>query len=516
MSKNLFAEYFGEILKITPGLASYLGDRRKDDHYENALSQEYIEASLALTKNYLRKLRAQKRKRNGVRSIQDETFAWVLKTNLAGSKFPTETLPTTSFENLVLDLAFIDKELYPTPSESRHRDYVAIIDTATERMREGMAKNMRLPRIICQTMLKTMKQAYRKKAYAPGTREATARMIAFVEKEYLPACRETLGTCFLPDGKAFYKHLVKENTTLDITPEEVYAYGIDEVARIEAAFYALQDELKCARCSLRTFYKKVMSDPRQYFGDAKDVLGAYRRLREEIQRDVWKKHFAYTLRRNYDVKPVPVSMEATAPGAFYMPSSYATDAKSFKGTFYVNTRDRKENPKYAMYALSLHEGFHHYQYQYMIENKIPAYMIYGIDGTAYVEGIALYAEGLGDYEHKPYETFGKLVYEMLRAVRLVVDTGVHWYGWSWKKALAYMRTHLPMAKGEIETELERYICAPGQALSYSIGRRTFVELRDTFLAAKVGTLKDYHTLILEDGVLPLEVLRRKVERAIRP
>lgn len=205
-------------------------------------------------------------------------------------------------------------------------------------------------------------------------------------------------------------------------------------------------------------------------------------------------------------------MEDSSAGAFYVPSSYRPG--DFEGTFYVNTRNLRENPIYSMYSLSLHEGFHHYQSQYMIEKKVPSYMIFGISNNSYAEGIALYAEELGDYSD-PVEEFGFLTSAIFRAARLVVDTGIHWYGWTWRKAVDYMTYHVPLSAGEITTEVERYICYPAQALCYSIGRKVFVENREKYLRAFPGDIKGYHRLILEDGVLPLHLITSKVEHVIQ-
>ena len=494
--------FFNDVVALTPSLASYLGQRSSDDKFENSLGPEYTAKYDALLAKYA------SRKNKLSSTVEDRVLAWTLDDEAARAKFRFELMPMTSFENMVLNLLFQERELYakasPESAESRHRDMALKIDQAVENMREGMKRGLVVPRRIAKKMLASTEAATE---LVPGTEWATARLIAFLKKEYVQACPpKALGYCDLPGGKAMYKHLVRSNTTLPLSPEEVHAYGVEEVSRLKKAFTRLSKSMfPMEKMALGDFYARVMLDPREYLQGTKETLQAYRRVRARVQK-TFKANFEYVLKKDYEIKAVSKDMESTSPAAFYMPSTYD---QSYTGTFYVNARDPLGNPLYSMYALSLHEGFHHYQFQCMVEKKVPAHMIYFVDSVAYTEGIALYAEGLGDYDDDR-ERFGAYVMEMLRAVRLVVDTGVHWYGWSWKKSLAYMVKHLPLPRADLETELERYVCLPGQALCYSIGRRTFVELRDAFLRDGRGSIRDFHTLLLEDGVLPLQVLKEKL------
>jgi len=510
-----YESFFKDFVAMTPSLAYYLGDKRRDDHCENSLGDEYKNAYRALIKRYHKNAAAPGRSRRSTTqatscSIQNAVLTWKLDIEIEGDKYPLDLMPTTSFENIVLDLHFAEEEIYkhstPEATRSRRADYIQILESATDLMRKGIAAGITIPRRICKQMLRSMSDDH---AVIPGLETAVSKMKTFVRDEYLPACRKTLGYCHMGKvGKRMYKYLVKEQTTLDISPEEVHAYGLEEVARIERGFIDLKSRMGFTKTkSLYSFYRQVMNDETHYIKTG--LMNAYDQVRKRVEA-TWRDHFDYKLHRNYALKEVSKEMQDTAAAAFYMPST-----KSYRGTFFVNTGDVHGNPKYSMYALSLHEGFHHYQYEYMVEKRVPTHMIYGIDGTAYVEGIAHYAEALGDYSHSPEEIFGKLSYEMLRAVRLVVDTGIHWYGWSWKKALVYMRKHLPISMTEIKEELERYVCIPGQALCYRLGRRVCIELRNKYLAVHgQGAEKAFHELILEDGVLPLEVLKKKIEKSI--
>jgi uncharacterized protein (DUF885 family) len=511
MSHSLFASYFAEKLRMSPSLGSYLGDRRRDSHVEDALSPTMLDAAYQLCRKYDMLLHSKKEKGHTL-SIEDLTLAWEVKMGLESRQYPLEQLAMNSFRNVVIDMAFNESQIYPKPSESRYHDYITILRTTIANMKAGLHNKVVLPKCICEKLLASLRVFIASSSVIKGTEGVIMEMIEFLEKEYLPACRQTIGLCDLPKGKAMYRHLIRFQTSTNMTPEAIHAYGIKEVARIEAAFRRVQQVLgRSSKEPLSHFYHWAMNRRDQYCSNDAEVIKMYKATQKRIRETIWKENFDYVLKMDYHIKKVAKEMEDTSAGAFYMPSSYK--AGGFEGTFYVNMRDLKENPKYNMYTLGLHEGFHHYQYQYMIENKIPSYMIYGVSNNAYSEGIALYAEGLGVYTD-PMEEFGHLVNDIMRAARLVVDTGIHWYGWSWKKTLDYMLEHIPLSHTEIETELERYICYPAQALCYSIGRKVFTELRDAYLKKNPGDIKGYHHSILENGVLPLDVLKEKIYSSI--
>jgi uncharacterized protein (DUF885 family) len=506
MSRSLFASYFAEKIRMSPSLGSYLGDRRRDSHYEDALSPTMLQASKELLERYEKAIEAKQNL-----TIEDVTLAWEVKMGLEDQTFPLEQLSTNSYRNTVLELSFQESQMYPHPSESRYRDYATILRTVIYNMQQGILSRTVLPRRICERLLSSIQEVVDARLCIKGTEEAVNDLLHFLKRDYLPACRHTIGICELPRGKQMYRHLIRQQTSTNMTPDAIHAYGIKEVERLEHAFRRVQKAMGHKRESLTHFYKWVMNNPDHYCKSTADVMKCYRAMQKRIRETIWKENFDYTLQTDYHIKKVSKDMELTSAGAFYIPSSYRPG--EFEGTFYVNTRDLKENPIYNMYSLSIHEGFHHYQYQYMIEKKVPPYMIYGVTNNGYSEGIALYAEELGDYSD-PLEEFGQLVNAMLRAARLVIDTGIHWYGWSWEKAITYMTQHVPLSSTEIQTEVERYICNPAQALCYSIGRKVCMENREKYLKAFPGDVKGYHRLLLEDGVLPLHLITTKVNNAI--
>jgi len=515
MSRSLFADYFAEKLRLFPSIASFLGDRRSDAHYENSLSPEMLAKSKELFQKYQIAIEAKQKK--GL-TMEDIALSWEVKMGLEGLKFPFQQLMMNTFTNVVIDLAFGESQFYPHPSESRYHDYNLVLRTVIYNMKQGIASQHVLPQFICKKLIAAIQEFVDHKRYIKGTEEVVSDILHFLKHEYLPACRQTIGFCDLPQGKAMYRHLIREQTSTNMTPEAIHEYGIKEVGRLAAALRRLQTvlgELKhrdVKHESLFHFYKRMLAHPDYICKTTADIMKRYRDMQQRIKDTVWKTNFNYTLKKDYHIKKVPKDMEESSAGAFYVSSSYKPGG--FEGTFYVNTRNLRENPIYSMYSLSLHEGFHHYQSQYMIEHHIPSYMIYGISNNAYPEGIALYAEELGDYSD-PLEEFGFLTSSIFRAARLVVDTGIHWYGWNWKKAVDYMAHHVPLSADEITTEIERYICYPAQALCYSIGRKVFAENREKYLKVFPGDIMGYHTLLLEDGVLPLHLISSKVDEAIK-
>ena len=522
MSRPLFADYFADKLRLYPSIGSYLGDRRSDAHYENALSPEMLAKSKELFQKFQEAMEAKPKKE---RTIEDVALSWEIKMGLEGLKFPFQQLTMNSFTNVVIDLAFGESQFYPHPSESRYRDYNAVLRTVIYNMKQGIASHHVLPRFICEKLIHAIQEFIDHKMCIKGTEEVVSDILHFLKREYLPACRTTIGFCELPHGREMYRHLIREQTSTNMTPEAIHEYGLQEVERLEMALRRVQAKLPLVQEALKGpkrsdlqkeslfhFYKRMLGNPDYICKTTPDIMKCYRDMQKRIKDTVWKTNFKYVLKKDYHIKKVPKDMEDSSAGAFYVSSSYKPGA--FEGTFYVNTRNLRENPIYSMYSLSLHEGFHHYQSQYMIENKVPSYMIYGVSNNAYPEGLALYAEELGDYSD-PLEEFGFLTSAMFRAARLVVDTGIHWYGWNWKKAVDYMTHHVPLSADEITTEVERYICYPAQALCYSIGRKVFAENREKYLRAFPGDSMGYHTLILEDGVLPLHLISTKVEQAIK-
>jgi len=334
----------------------------------------------------------------------------------------------------------------------------------------------------------------------------------YLEKTYLPGCRATIGLSDLPNGKKWYAYQAKSYTTTNMTPEEIFSLGESEVRRIRGEM-----DKVIARTgfkgSFSGFCDFLRTDPQFFFTKAEDLLQAYRDICKRADPELIKL-FGHLPRLPYGVKPVPEYMEKSQTTAYYQPGSLAAGRP---GYFYANTYDLKSRPKWEMEPLTLHEAVpgHHLQLAIAQEvEKIPEFRRWGWY-TAYGEGWGLYAEGLGydmGFYQDPYSKFGQLSYEMWRAIRLVVDVGMHWKGWSRQQAIDYFTQNVGKAEHDITVEVDRYIVWPGQALAYKIGQLKIKELREAAqkdLGEKFD-LRAFHDLVLGSGPVPLNILEQMV------
>ncbi|MEP6809100.1 MAG: DUF885 domain-containing protein, partial [Chthoniobacterales bacterium] len=338
----------------------------------------------------------------------------------------------------------------------------------------------------------------------------------------LPKTTTDDGVWKLPDGAAYYAHLLRENTTTTLNPAEIHALGLAEVARIEGEMRVLLDANGFAGQPIAPALATLTKDPRFLYPNDDTgraaALAEYTRLIDQaLERS--KQLFSSIPKAKIEVRRVPEFKEATGPGAYY--EGPAMDGTR-PGIFYANLRDLSEEPKWSMPTLAYHEGVpgHHFQIATAQELKgLPQFRKL-IPFTAYQEGWALYTEWLakdaGWYEGDPFGDLGRLQAELFRAVRLVVDTGIHAQRWTREQAIAYMLEHTGMGEKEVTSEIERYIVAPGQACAYKVGMLKIQELRkraQTELGDKFDQ-RDFHDVVLKNGALPLEVLEQQVNEYI--
>jgi uncharacterized protein (DUF885 family) len=336
------------------------------------------------------------------------------------------------------------------------------------------------------------------------------------------AAAQSAGVGRLPDGAAFYDVMLHQMTTSNYTAEELHALGLGEVARITREMQSILDAQGMKQGTLAVRVKQLQDDARYHFANTPEgraqLLGRYRQLLAEVNARM-PEYFRLTPKEMPTVERMPESLEKGAAGAQYQMG--AMDG-SRPGIFVVNERDVSEMPTWGMKTLAYHEGIpgHHFQISIAqhLENlpfirQVPLY-------TAYAEGWALYAERfaaeIGMYEHDPLGDLGRLQAEIFRAVRLVVDTGIHAKGWTREQAIQYMLENTGMAEGEITSEIERYMALPGQACAYKVGELKILELRDRAKAAfgAAFSVKDFHAVILENGAVPLTVLDKLVDEWI--
>lgn len=554
---ELLESYFEETLERNPILATAIGDGRYNDRLPNFLSPEWIAEERAFQERWLERIqRVDRATLGGQDRLSYDVFVYERRQAIAGSRFPAELMPIDQFTNLANFFAQLGsgESFQPFASEQDYRDFLAridgavvVFDQAIANMRQGIERGVTQPRPLMEKVLPQLAahavdeprdsvffrplrsfptelaQGVRDEltaAYETAIAERLApayrRLHAFVRDEYLPACRETVAISDLPDGDAWYGFLVATHVTTDLAPEAIHRFGLDEVARITAEMDGVRRTVGFDG-TLRELFTFLETDDRFYFATEDEVVAAYEAARVRIH-DLLPALFDVFPRADYEVRPVPDFMAEASAGAFYQP---ATPDGSRPGVFFVNTFNLRAQPNFLVETLSLHEASpgHHFQISIAQEiDDLPRFRRFG-GTTAYFEGWALYAESLGKelgLFGDPYQYYGRLSDEMLRAMRLVVDTGLHAQGWSRQQAIDYMMDHSSMAESDVVAEVERYVAIPGQALAYKVGQRVISDLRREAEEAlgEAFDLRAFHRAVLIDGALPMDVLAVKMREWI--
>src|ERR1700676_1213185 len=353
-----------------------------------------------------------------------------------------------------------------------------------------------------------------KKAIAGGVLPAFARFDRFFNDTYLPACRDSVGISDTPDGPAYYRALIAYHTTTQLTADEIHRIGLAEVSRIRGEM----DKIIAAvgfKGSFQEFAHYLRTDPKFFYADPTELLHGYMVIAKSIDPNLVTL-FGKLPRTPYGVRAIPDTSAPNSTTAYYQP--LAADG-SRPGYYYVNLYKPEARPKWEMAVLTSHEAVpgHHLQIALQYENAAGVPMIRRMaDFTAYAEGWGLYAESLGDQlglYSDPYSKFGQLTYDMWRAVRLVVDTGLHVEGWTRQQAIDYFMANAPKSELDITNEVDRYIAWPGQALAYKVGQMKILELRAAARQA-LGPkfdIREFHDVVLSTGAVPLSVLERVVQ-----
>jgi uncharacterized protein (DUF885 family) len=334
----------------------------------------------------------------------------------------------------------------------------------------------------------------------------------FIVSTYIPQARQSISIQDLPYGKEWYEWQIRHQTTTNMTAEEVHQLGLKEVERILKEMEAVKTKVGFKK-DLKAFNQFLLTDPQFYYEKSEDLMRGYRDIAKQID-GVLPQFFKTLPRLSYGVHEMPAFKAPASPSAYYMPGSPSLGRAGF---FEANTYDLKARPKWGMEALTLHESVpgHHLQIAIAQElGDLPEFR--KNDGyTAFVEGWGLYAETVGEemgFYKDPYSKYGKLTFEMWRAVRLVVDTGMHAKGWSREKALKFFMDHLAKSQLESEVEIDRYIVWPGQALAYKIGELKLLEIRAKAKAElkEKFDIREFHDAILSGGAMPLTLLETRM------
>jgi uncharacterized protein (DUF885 family) len=355
-----------------------------------------------------------------------------------------------------------------------------------------------------------------RKAYLEGIRQAFLRLRDYLVDTYLPACREPIAVSALPDGAASYAFHVRWQTTTGLSPQEIHSTGLAEVKRIRGEM----EKVIAAtgfRGTFHDFTEFLRTDQQFYFDRPEDLVNAYKIVAKSIDPELVHE-FGKLPRNQYGVVPIPDFKAPSQTTAYYQPGAPAAGRP---GHYFVNTYNLRARPRWEMEALSLHEAVpgHHLQISLAQElTDVPEFRKH-VGYSAFVEGWALYGESLGEelgLYKEPYSKFGQLSYEMWRAVRLVVDTGMHTMGWTRDQAIQFFKDNTGKTDQDIVVEVDRYIVWPGQALAYKIGQLKIRELRNR-AEKRLGAafaVRAFHDAVLEYGALPLSVLEPRVDRWI--
>jgi uncharacterized protein (DUF885 family) len=370
----------------------------------------------------------------------------------------------------------------------------------------------RFPRTMAAEEQRHLREEARE-AYETLALPAFRKLQDYLVRTYLPATRETTGWRDLPNGRAWYAHLVRHHTTTGLTPQEIHNLGLSEVRRIRAEMEKVQARAGFEG-TLWEFFEFLRTDPQFFYPQRDELLAGYRNIAKRADPELMRV-FGKLPRLPYGVLPIPSHIEVSQTSAYYQlgsPQAYRP------GFFFVNTYNLNARPKWEMEALTLHEAVpgHHLQIALAQELEgLPEFRRH-LEYTAFVEGWALYAESLGEemgFFADPYSKFGQLTFEMWRAIRLVVDTGLHQFGWTRQQAIDFFKQNTPKPEHDITVEVDRYIVMPGQALAYKIGELKIKELRER-ASRELGErfdLRAFHDEVLGQGALPLEILEARVK-----
>jgi uncharacterized protein (DUF885 family) len=553
----LVEEYFDRSLELSPMDATSIGDPRFDDRLDETTSAGFRERVFAIDRAYLDRARLidATRLTPGAR-ITWEIFVGERELSLEGQKYPEELLPLNQMNALPLDLAVFGSGSGPQPFTdvrdydrflARVRQFPRWVDGAIAMMRAGIARGITVPRPAMAKVVPQMRELvtakvedsvfWRPLASLPQKIDAAdraritteyrraleteilpayTRLAEFIERDYLPAARTTVGWSDLPEGADWYRWRIRRSTTMDMAPEQIHALGLAEVARIRGEMLAVKEQVGF-KGDLPAFFRHLEDDPQFYFTSEAELLGTYRDVKRRVD-SLLPKLFADFPKADYEIRPVEAFRAASSAGGSYQAPS--ADGKR-PGIFYINTFNLKAQPRFGVETLSLHEAAPGHHFQISIQQELtglPRYRRFN-GYVSYSEGWALYAESIGKelgVFTDPYQWYGRLSDEMLRAMRLVVDTGLHAKGWTREQAIAYMLDNSTLTESDVTAEVERYIVWPGQALGYKLGQLHISALRaraEQQLGADFD-VREFHSQVLRDGAVPMDVLTAKIDRWI--
>lgn len=547
---SIFEAYWDAQLRRGPEWATYLGDHRYDDRLADysALSRQLAKRDDANLLKFVREVLPDARNADSRLNLQ--LLERTLAERVALTAFPEHLMPLKQQNSPHLTLGMLHTHHpFATPADclnyaTRLRAFNRQVDQLISLMNEGIARGVVRPKITIEQTLPQIEAMihsdHRDSAlYAPAkslsaeaggeasrieieaaTRDAIkalTRLRDYLKSTYLPACRDTCGYCYLPDGKRWYRALARHHTTTDLTPETIHQIGLDELARIHDEMREIMREVGFEG-SVQDFIRRMRNDPAQHNKSAEEIVRRHRANLAVSDANL-PKLFGRLPKTPYELKEIEPFRAAGAPAGYYY---NAPDDGSRPAYFYINTYAPETRPIYTMESLAYHEAQpgHHLQLALAQERTDwPAFRRFEYI-NAFIEGWALYSERLG-YElggyRDPHSRFGQLTYDTWRSARLVVDTGIHYFGWTRERAIEFMKDNTGLSEQNIVSEVDRYIAWPGQALAYKIGQMEISKLRSQAEAALGDKfdIRAFHDSLLAEGSLPLSMLADRMHEWIQ-
>ena len=558
---KLFKDSDEASLKRNPIQALFRGDMRYADRLGDLFSDKHYQGEKAAAQRDLAALHAIPRAQlSATDQIAYDVFDYQTKDALRGYQPDlmrlNEALPMNHFFGLHTQYPTLSSGQGGAPYNSladyanglkRNRDFAANVDEAIRQWRKGMVEGVVDTKLTVRNMIEQLDSQLKlapedspywgpiknfpasigaadrvrltgeyRDSIANVIYPALTRMRSFLEDQYLPRARAGVGEMYMKGGDRLYRYQVQSTTTLPMTPEQIHRLGLSEVDRIMGEFEKVRQEIGF-QGTIHQFFDYMRTDPKFAPKSREQIEQDYARIKAAVEAKV-PQYFSLVPKTPLVIRPYPPYREKFEAGGSY---DSGTPDGSRPGTFYFNAYDLPSRFTWEETTLFLHEGEpgHHFQISLAQENNaLPAFMRFG-GNTAYVEGWALYSETMGydmGFYKDPVQRFGTLNDEMLRAMRLVVDTGIHTKGWTRDQAIEYMLSHSGESRTDATAEVERYIAIPSQAVAYKVGALTIQRLRkkaQDALGPKFD-IREFHAQVLNSGALPLEILEEKIDRWI--
>jgi uncharacterized protein (DUF885 family) len=547
---RLFDAEWERGLRENPLEAAFVGDRRYDDRWPDR-STDALARRHADDLKVLEELGAiDPEQLDESDRLNRDLFGRMYRDQVAAYEWGLQYLPITQRRGV--QSANQIAELLPFATPKDFENWIArlngigpFVDQSIALMREGMRRGLTQPRVIMERVpAQIARQVVTDPASSPFYKPflempaslpaseqerlrsagrtaierevvpAYRRLQVFFNDEYLPACRSSVGIWDTPRGEEWYRERVRWFTTTDLTPDQIHEIGLEEVARIRGEMQKIIERVGF-KGSFAEFLTFLRTDPQFRYTEPDQLLQAYLAMAKRIDPQL-PKFFGRLPRMPYGVRPIPAESAPDTTTAYYQ--SPSLDGRR-AGYYYVNLYMPEERPTYEIPVLTIHEAVpgHHLQIALAQELGDQPKFRRDFEATAFVEGWALYSESLGEemgFYDDPYDKFGQLTYEMWRAVRLVVDTGIHSRRWSRERAIEFFKANAPKTDLDIVNEIDRYISWPGQALAYKIGELRIKELRAkaTAMLGPRFDLREFHDVVLGSGAIPLDVLQQNVDR----